>query len=521
MKFTLSRGSIILFSVLLFCASCGDMDLFDTDKWSDKIDGWEPGVKAKVAHGNFTLWDLINQGDDDVIVKEGNDLIIQYLKPDIYKIKIEDIFNMPVQTIALEKEYEITTISNVPGGIPVPAEGIMINNIDIDALVQEIPDGCEITKLQASTELTFPDLGVRYQIKALFPDIVRNGEMLQITRILPDEGYSMDLNDMELTLDATKNVKFTITELFIFGEQSLDNLTLQLNFGLKDLRFIKAAGKIQVPDITIDPGNFNMDVDFLDEISGTFKFTQPELNIILRNKGVGVPLNVAATFNGRNGDKSVTLKLSPNKKLSTEGNHLNQIIPDTLGLNAENSNIVEFLSMPPKGDITYEGTVHVNPQGKEDNVIYSDAEVALDAYVRIPFALSAENLTYKDTLDDIDIDQKYANKIKEGVIEIVANNGLPLNLKIAKLILLDKDGKHLESLSATVGKETLKALAEGSIEFKINHEQAVKLGQTDKILLEAAASTTGNQSVTIAANATLDFNLLITAKAVITDLDDF
>lgn len=520
MKFALNRGSVILFSVLLFCVSCGDMDLFDTDKWSNKIEGWEPGVKAKVAHGTFTLWDLINQGDDDVIVKEGNDLIIQYLKPDIYNIKIEDIFNMPIQTIALEKEYEIETTSYLSGGIPVPAEGIRVNNIDIDALVKEIPDDCEITKLQASTELTFPDLGVHYQIKAQFPDIIMNGEMLQITRTLPDEGYSMNLNDMELTLDATKNVKFTITELFIFGGQTLDDITLKLNFGLKDLQFVKAVGKIQVPEITITRDSFNMDVDFLDEIGGTFKFTQPELNIILRNKGVGVPLSVDATFSGSNGDKSATLKLNDDKKLYTDGNRSNYEVPDTLGLNAENSNIVEFLSMPPKGDITYQGKVYVNPQGDVNNVIYNDAEVALDAYIRIPFSLTAENLSYKDTLNDIDIDQKYANKIKEGVIEIAGNNGLPLNLKIAKLILLDKNGAQLESLTATAGKDILKASDKGSIEFKINHDQAVKLGKTDRILLEAVA-TTGNQSVTIAADATLDFDLLITAKAVITDLDDF
>ena len=49
----------------------------------------------------------------------------------------------------------------------------------------------------------------------------------------------------------------------------------------------------------------------------------------------------------------------------------------------------------------------------------------MDAYVRIPFTLSAESLAYKDTLDDIDIDQKYADKIETGVIKIVAANGLP------------------------------------------------------------------------------------------------
>ena len=75
MKFCLNWGGAALLSMLLLCTSCGDADLFDTDKWTNEIEGWEPGVSLKVLQGSFTLWDLINQGDDDVVVKEGNDLI--------------------------------------------------------------------------------------------------------------------------------------------------------------------------------------------------------------------------------------------------------------------------------------------------------------------------------------------------------------------------------------------------------------------------------------------------------------
>lgn len=523
MKFSLNRGSAILLSLLLLCASCGDVDLFDTDKWSDKIEGWEPGVKAKVAHGTFTLWDLIHQEDDDIIVKEGNDLIIQYMEPDIYKIEIDEIFDMPVQDVEFKKPHTVSDINLGPGGgFPVPGDGLTIENIAIDAPVDGIPADCEISKLEASAVLVFPELGCDYRIEAEFPDIIKDGTTLIINQeVFKGNPYSMNLDNIELILDETEKVHFTITKLTIPTGQVLESLTLNLDFGLNDLEFIKAIGKIKVPDIDIEPGDFKMDVDFLDEIGGTFKFTKPELNIILRNKGIGVPMNVVATFDGSNDEKSETLELNAGKTLFTEGNPTNQVVNDTLGLNAENSNIVDFLSMPPKGDITYQGHVEVNPDEEEDNVIYNDAEVSLDAYVRIPFSLSAENLSYKDTLADIDIDQKYAKKIKEGTIEIAATNGLPLNLKIAQLILLDENGNVLESLTATKGKETLNASAKGSVEFKINNAQATKLGQTDKILLEVVASTTGNQEVTIAADATLEFNLMVSAKAVIEDLDDF
>lgn len=527
MKFSLNRGSAILLSLLLLCASCGDVDLFDTDKWSDKIEGWEPGVKAKVAHGTFTLWDLIHQENDSIIVKEGNDLIIQYMEPDIYKFDVKEIFDMPEENV----DFDFTTTINT--GFP----GVNVelqNNIEIggenDPLppivtqIENIPSECVVKQLFASAEFAFPVTDFSYRIEAEFPDILNNGEVYRINRMIEANQEVTESLNLEINLDASNEIVFNINKITILAGSSLQSNVLDLKFGLNNLRFVKVIGNIKIPDvITIDPGEFKMDVDFLDEIGGTFKFTKPELNIVLRNKGVGVPLKVVATFDGSNDEKSETLELNAGKTLFTEGNPTNQVVNDTLGLNAENSNIVDFLSMPPKGDITYQGHVEVNPNSNDsdDNVIYNDAEVGLDAYIRIPFALSAENLSYKDTLADIDIDQKYAKKIKEGTIEIAATNGLPLNLKIAQLILLDENGNVLESLTATKGKETLNASAKGSVEFKINNAQATKLGQTDKILLEVVASTTGNQEVTIAADATLEFNLMVSAKAVIEDLDDF
>ena len=96
-----------MLSMLLLCTSCGDADLFDTDKWTNEIEGWEPGVSLKVLQGSFTLWDLINQGDDDVVVKEGNDLIIQYTEEGIYHIDIGQVFDMPAEDLEFGYSYTI------------------------------------------------------------------------------------------------------------------------------------------------------------------------------------------------------------------------------------------------------------------------------------------------------------------------------------------------------------------------------------------------------------------------------
>ena len=496
MKFCLNWGGAALLSMLLLCTSCGDADLFDTDKWTNEIEGWEPGVSLKVLQGSFTLWDLINQGDDDVVVKEGNDLIIQYTEEGIYHIDIDQVFDMPAEDVA----FDLSVPVDIPGtGIPLPSDitlGGEDNPIDpVVAEIQNIPSECVLKKLVASADFIFPQTEFSYTLEAKFPNIkTKEGDVLTIVeKVEANEIKTLPLEDIELSLESKPEVSLNIVKIIIHEGSSLSSSKLNFNFKLNNLKFKKAEGKITVDPIAIDPDKFNMDIDFLDEIGGKFKFTKPELNIILRNKGIGVPMSVDATFYGQNAEgDTLTLKLEEGKELLTLGNKSNIVLPDTLGLNKDNSNIV-------------------------------DGEIDLDAYVRIPFALSAEGLNYKDTLNDIDIDPKYADKIKEGVITITAVNGLPLNLRIPTLVLLGENGEKLESLTAVKGRDIIQAAngKESVLEFNLTQAQAKKLGQTENILLEVKASTTNNQEVVVAADAKLSFDLKLVAKAVITDLDDF
>ncbi|MEI3156050.1 MAG: hypothetical protein V8S95_13875 [Odoribacter sp.] len=365
MKFGLNKGCMILLGVILFGISCGDADLFDADKWSGKVDGWTPGVKGKVAHGKFTLWDVINQGDDDVVVKEGNDLIIQYTEEGIYHIDIGQVFDMPAEDIA----FDLSEPVDIPDtGIPLPAD-ITLGGEDspitpVVTEIQNIPSECVLKKLVASADFIFPQAEFSYTLEAEFPNIkTKEGKVLKIAgEVKANEMKSpLPLEDIELSLGTKPEVSLNIVKIVIHKGSSLSSPELNLKFKLNNLKFKRAEGKITVDPIAIDPDKFNMDIDFLDEIGGKFKFAKPELNIILRNKGIGVPMSVGATFSGENaeGDK-LTLKLKEGKELISLGNKLNIMVPDTLGLNKDNSNIVDFLSLPPTGDISYQGTVTVN-----------------------------------------------------------------------------------------------------------------------------------------------------------------
>ena len=334
MKFCLNWGGAALLSMLLLCTSCGDADLFDTDKWTNEIEGWEPGVSLKVLQGSFTLWDLINQGDDDVVVKEGNDLIIQYTEEGIYHIDIDQVFDMPAEDVA----FDLSVPVDIPGtGIPLPSDitlGGEDNPIDpVVAEIQNIPSECVLKKLVASADFIFPQTEFSYTLEAKFPNIkTKEGDVLTIVeKVEANEIKTLPLEDIELSLESKPEVSLNIVKIIIHEGSSLSSSKLNFNFKLNNLKFKKAEGKITVDPIAIDPDKFNMDIDFLDEIGGKFKFTKPELNIILRNKGIGVPMSVDATFYGQNAEgDTLTLKLEKGKELLTLGNKSNIVFSDTL-----------------------------------------------------------------------------------------------------------------------------------------------------------------------------------------------
>lgn len=523
-KFCGNRYLAVLLMSVLFFLSCGDADLFDTDKWSSEMEGWTPGVKVQVVHGEFTLWDLINQGEDGVISKDGNELSISYTEEDIYVMPVERIFKMP------EVGTDFTVVLpdlDLPTGVLQSAT--TLPDIPLTAEFPDIPEGCELTELIISGRLTctFPYAGFAYKAQVEFENIEQNGTSFSITKDITENETvdSWDLNHASFNLAKTNTLRLKLIVYLEAGtvienSNALDILKLQLT----SLKFEEAEGKINVDPIEIDPGSFDMDVDFLNEISGDFKFTKPELSLEIHNKGVGVPVKIK-DIKFKNQDS--VLQLNVGQSLDFAGNKDNTSAkPEVQFLNSANSNIVEFLSMPPSGDIAYSGTILVNPEGSDDNKIYGDGEIRIDARVRIPFSLSANELTYCDTLNDIDIDAKVADKITEGSLWIKAENGLPLSLNIPELLLLGENNQVLTTVLNTnhnvikAGKGDGTLTSSEPIEFGLNKEQAKLLGQTKNILLKAIANT-NNEPVDITADAKLKFSLSMEVKARINDYDDF
>lgn len=538
-KFCLNKAYTAVL-LLLACVSCGDPDLFDTDKWSDNIEGLEPNVQIKVAHGGFTLWDLLmdSTGYIQKVPDSQNPadtlLAIKYTEEDIYELdNLSSIFDMSVGNLSFSlpnvfvdgsgQDLELT--EDLALVVPdVPAVGVPI---------ADIPSGSEVRGILASARLNvaIPRENFNYEIKIEFDNLLVDGEPFTKTFLVEKADLTngvtlneaIDFPGVFLDLKEMDGVKMHVSGFINKGQTIQTGITINGgSVSLSDITFIKAEGKLKAEPMSVD-GHFDLDIEFLDKIGGNFRFADPELKILVKNKGIGVAAHLQMDFwvkdgIGANRFNGGVLEFPTNSELTEK--------EGTMVYSGED--LAAFLSLPPSGLVSYEGQVTLGGSDDYSDVIWKDGAVRMDAEINIPLKLSAEGLFYQDTISDVSVDKDIADKIISGTIALAAINGVPLELSIDSLVLVDEDYRPLTKVAATVGKNKLEAAngntpAKGQIEFNLSREQAKLLGQTEHMLLSVKAATPleggVRKAVSVFANAKLELGVMLKAQVKLDNFD--
>ena len=527
--------------LLLACVSCGNPDLFDTDKWSDNIEGLEPNVQLKVAHGSFTLWDLLmdttgyiqkvpdSQNPADTL------LAIKYTEEDIYKLdNLASIFDMSIGTLS----FQLPDIWVDGGGQPdlEQTEDLVLDVPEMDAVevpISDIPAGSEVKGILASARLdvSIPREDFTYEIKVEFNNLLVDGVPFTKTFLIEKADGSngavlsetMDLPEIFLNLKEMDGIKMQVSGVIRKGETISTGITIAGGVvGLSNITFIKAEGKLKAEPMSVN-GYFDLDIEFLDKIGGNFSFADPELKILVKNKGIGVAANLQMDFwvkdgLGANRFNGGLLEFPTNRELTEKEGIMVY----------RGAELAEFLSLPPSGLVSYEGQVTLGGSDDYSDVIWKDGAVRMDAEINIPLKLSAEGLFYQDTITDISVDKDIADKIMAGTIVLAATNSVPLELSVDSLILVDEAYRPLTKVAATVGKNKLEAAsgntpAKGQLEFALNKDQAKLLGKTEHLLLAVKAATPleggVRKAVSIYSNAFLALDVMLKAQIKLDNFD--
>ena len=516
--------------------SCGDLSHFDDDLG---IEGVSPHIVLPVARGTLSLWDVLDSETNDYLeVNEDGVLVVRYKDESILDkdIDVSDFFQMKSQ--ALNFNFAPIDLNAVLSGlVPVLTPGVSIplpDTVKYDFAFSsdtiQFSDEVSVDELVFSSELQLgiASLPLNYEVQIVFSD-VKSGDSVLELKVNGIENQSVDLRktygQLKATLPADKKLAITGRLIIPAGETvDLGNpLVFAMNMNLSGMDFIFAKGKFSKElNVDVDEGTFSLaSVDFLEEIAGKFKFADPKVSLYVNNHGIGIPVNVDFSMDGSNGNKTETLQLNdggvftliPSPSVTTP-------VVSTFNFNKSNSTIVEFFSLPPIGDVTYRGKMNVPadvPFG-----LWNQAKLGIGVDLELPLIFEAQEMRYSDTITELEIGDD-VEKLKAGTLRFIVENGIPANLKLSALKMLDANNVELFSLHPEegefirAGKED--AAVKSVLDFVVDEAQMKQLSKSVSIILDVALSTNGVQ--TIKDSQKLKFKLIVGAEADLTEIVDF
>ncbi|HEX5624610.1 MAG TPA: hypothetical protein VFX48_01230, partial [Saprospiraceae bacterium] len=217
-------------------------------------------------------------------------------------------------------------------------------------------------------------------------------------------------------------------------------------------------------------------LDFFNKVKGgRLDLEQATLDIDISNK-IGVDMQISINslkaINNRTNTTvvldAVPLRNPVDVMRATDANGQLPIQSSDIriGLNAQNSNMLEFISNLPD-QISYDLALHTNPLGnvsQHHDFIYDGEYMNLNMNLDIPMKISASGLSLSDTLL-LNVEHEDLSAIKGGTLHAFFDNGFPMDARI-EIYLLNAEGAVMDTLMN--GSDSVEAAllnAEGLVEF--------------------------------------------------------
>ncbi|RRG24664.1 hypothetical protein DWB61_01215 [Ancylomarina euxinus] len=526
--------------------SCVDSDDYDFDKLSDKVD-WQPNFVAPVGYGEYNLWYLLNQHeavlDDQTIVLGEDGLIhIKYMEKDIFSYEASEVLGFPDQSSNfLNLDLNVPAIgipsANLPQIVGPFPETFSVSTDDAAVILKEVNVNSVLNFTLSNPLNTEVDLKVSLlsgtkdgstvvETYVVAANAVAQTESLDLTNLIIQFEEPLTVsNFIEISFEATiKPNTGTVT--------GTGDLNIQYQVG--NIELIMAKGDFGDQTIDIGSGDIDLGVDFWDDIDGNFTFADPRINIKFDNE-VGVPFLVTANMTASNSD-GLTLSLDPDNQLpnypKTEAEVLAGIEASIL-YNKDNSGIVDFMALPPSGNISYSGSVRINQNldgtrynplavGNNINIVSGNSSISAELEMDIPMDFKADNLSISDTINEIDIND--ADKMLKAAIIITSENGLPLDVKIENIFFTDAAYIVLSTISnesiikaagvTVTGEVDPSTITKEVSRIELTEAQIKSLNDTENIIIKAVLSTydEGKQSVKLQGTDKLKFSIAVNAQ---------
>lgn len=296
---------------------------------------------------------------------------------------------------------------------------------------------------------------------------------------------------------------------------------IKVDMALSNLEFKSVTGDFGKRNITISPAAFDIDVEMLNKINGGFTLVNPSLTLVVRNS-MGIPATVTFDFvaSDKNGN---TVSLNPPVfDIPLPADVQAAKVTKNIVFDKRNSNIVNFIALPPTGRITYQGKVDLNAvnavTAANPNFLDTSDTLGIDLLMELPLELQISNLWFKDTTR---ISGNDFDKVETAELTLNAKNGIPLDVEM-QLLFVDTISKQQYGASKITKVLSAAQVSESGVITPVQASHSFTLDQTELASLKKAnglvfcgkvsSPASGNTVARIFSDSKIEMNVVIKSK---------
>jgi hypothetical protein len=235
-----------------------------------------------------------------------------------------------------------------------------------------------------------------------------------------------------------------------------------------------------------------------------------------------MPASVDMDFTASNKDGATASLNPPIFEIPVPANINSGIATKSVVFDRNNSNIVNFIALPPSSQISYNGKVDFNQKNvvspQNPNFLDVDAIFAIDMAMELPLELQISNLSFKDTsaIEAGDYDQ-----IESADLILNAKNGVPLDIEMQLLFVDTISGtqygasKSSKILSAaTVNATGQITPVQSSHTFSLSKTEMDNLRKANGLVISGKISSTDPTKTVspIMSDSKIEMNVVIKSK---------
>ncbi|MBI9037372.1 MAG: hypothetical protein JEY97_04495 [Bacteroidales bacterium] len=369
--------------------------------------------------------------------------------------------------VNIDNFYVEATTSNIKatsGFAKIPYQSKPIYNNDT-TIGFDVPSGSELQHITLSKVNLIYEINstikTTIDLKLMLPDATIDGNPVTPRNItIPPLGtvndtWNLDGVEFDLTTDPLKPYNAVHIAYEVTSQPTGENLVefdqneyVEMIYSLDNIDFSFVDGYFGNQLFEVDLDSLDLNIDFLDQISGGLIFSDPEISLNYSNS-IGVPIAVNLNMTGKSKtgkEQNIDILIDGEDTIRFEYPKIpGEIILSSFIINKENSKIQDFLALPPKG-ITYSGAGLTNtPIGTP---VYNFANISdkftLGVDMKLPLSLETSDLEIYETVD-VNLGDDFSKNVESASLKINAINGFPFS---ADFLLVLKDSISPENIVA-------------------------------------------------------------------------